>query len=34
MHCQELHLDNFKGDFLKIVINFFVPSDSRYIPDI
>ncbi len=25
----ELHLDNFKGDFLNIWI-FFAPSDSRY----
>ncbi len=28
MHCEELHLDNFKGDFLNILI-FFHPQ----IPD-
>ncbi len=26
MHCQELHLDSFKGDFL----NIFAQSDSRF----
>ncbi len=30
MHCQELHLDNFKGDF-HIIIFLFAPSDSRYL---
>ncbi len=32
MHCWGLHLDNFKGDFLKIIIIIiiFAPSDSRY----
>ncbi len=32
MHCQELHLDNFKGDFLNILIFFFwrpqIPSED------
>ncbi len=29
MHFYELHLDNFKGDFLNILI-FFAPSDSDF----
>ncbi len=29
MHCKELHLNNFKDDFLNIWI-FFAPSDSRF----
>ncbi len=33
MHCQELHLDNFKADFLNIVIVLFffrpqIPSED------
>ncbi len=30
MHCEELHLDNCKGDFLNTWIFFFAPSDSRF----
>ncbi len=30
MHCWELNLDNFKGDFLNTLI-FFAPSDSRFL---
>ncbi len=30
MHCLELHLDNFKGDFLNIEICF-APSHSRFL---
>ncbi len=30
MHCSELNLDNFKDDFLNILMFFFAPSDSRF----
>ncbi len=29
MHCYELNLDNFKGDFLNF--NFFAPSDFQIV---
>ncbi len=29
MHCKQLHLNNFKGDFLNI-LDFFASSDSRF----
>ncbi len=31
MRCYELHLDNFKGNFLNLLIIFVAPSDSRFL---
>ncbi len=31
MHCQGLCLDNFKSDFLNIILHVCAPSDSRFL---